>query len=146
MNKNETQNIDVGDAYWNNLLVKWKTVKLQCVNCGQPFTEYNNIGKLKCTQHPVIDRPPPGEPWPCCGAKSKIAITGTNKGCVRCDHSTKYIPYDEAWNTPIPLIIFKQLGIPNNSPCIVNVDNYTNCVTVRRYDSGKTAKNTSHIL
>ena len=151
-NNNKNKKI-IGDSYWSNQFTKWTTSKYKCVRCGNFFHEVDNIGRWQCWQHPVIVIPVVGEVWPCCGKKFMTAKTATNKGCVRADHSTHMLPYDEQWNTPIPSVIFEQLGLKNNAPCIIKrddpnnpekyrskaeYDEAINYKTIRRYDLNAT--------
>lgn len=128
--------ITTGDLYWDTMLKNWTTIKLRCVKCGIMFREIDNIGRWECWQHPTIEIPAPGQKWPCCQKKCKIGLTADNRGCVKSDHSILLAPFDQAWNSPIPKIIFKQFGLPPGTPSIIAQDE--NSVTVARYDDSQT--------
>ena len=140
----------VRDTYWSHAIEDWKTKKLQCLRCGSYFYESDNIGSLSCWQHPHYPTPLVGEAWPCCGMLCKDSKTGLNPGCIRADHTTLLVPFEEYHNVPIPSVIVRtMLRRKFKSKVIVkpdslsNTEEYSNAeeraeadsyVTVRRYD------------
>lgn len=144
----------IEDSYWTPQIEKWKTVKLECARCGLSFYEINNIGSLACWQHPYYPAPNVGELWPCCGMNAIAGKTGRRTGCVRADHTTLHVPFDETHNVPIPKVIADRvLKRRFDKRVIVRPDSLSNTeeyasaderieadsyVTIRRYDLSST--------
>lgn len=140
----------IRDSYWTEEIKSWQTKQLTCVRCGLFFTEANNIGSLACWQHPYFPPASPGEYWPCCGRKCIRGKTAAQTGCVRADHTTLLVPFDEKHNIPIPKVfvetVLKRKFSPNvivKPDSLANTEEYDNqeerdeadsYITVRRYE------------
>lgn len=144
---------EIRDSYWTQTIEDWKSIKLTCSRCGTGFYEAINIGSLSCWQHPHYPAPGPGGIWQCCGMLCKEGRTGTNPGCVRADHTTLIVPFDEMHNVPIPKVIASGLlrrkfmsSVIVHPDSISNTEEYSNeeeraeadsYITVRRYSQKK---------
>lgn len=144
----------IRDSYWSDQIDKWKTTKLTCVRCGNFFNEASNIGSWLCWQHPYYPAPGQGGTWPCCGILDIGGKTGRRCGCVKADHTTLEIPFDESHNVPIPKVLVatilnrkfdKKVTVDPDS--ISNTEHYASMeerleadsyVTIRRYDLSET--------
>lgn len=143
----------IRDSYWTPTVEDWKTNRLECRRCGIHFYEAENIGSLSCWQHPHYPSPNPGDRWPCCGMICKEGRTATNPGCVRADHTTLLVPFDEMHNIPIPNVIASRLlrrkfmsSVIVRPDSLSNTEEYSNAeeraeadgyITVRRYAQKK---------
>ncbi len=88
---------------WKALVTLWTEQVLKCARCGQTFTEIDNIGMWKCSQHWWPGTPPEtnGE-WKCCKKKEFSLASWRNSGCIRADHTTFKIPFGEQHDVEIP--------------------------------------------
>lgn len=93
------------DPEWEEVIHNWNQKKLTCTRCGHLFYEIDNIGHWKCSQHvreSIYFRARNGYSWPCCGKRAKVINTPAYNGCVKADHTTLSINFDEYHDIPIP--------------------------------------------
>lgn len=125
------------DKRWDEVIKRWKREKLKCERCGEYFFEITNIGSWKCSQH-ALDRPPNSRlRWLCCKARNRGVAGMASKGCVRADHTTLSIQFNEDHDLQIPLPLMDCIGVHSQSIIEDNIDSTDstrNIITIRRFD------------
>lgn len=117
------------DPEWEAILSYWKREQLTCFRCKYYFYEIDNLGAWKCAQHAVV-QPGRGGIWSCCNKGS------LERGCVRADHTTLVIPFDENHDIKIPSLLKDVVEIYNKSKVEETSDEmeFQSTITVRRFD------------
>lgn len=120
-------------SFWQQTITKWKTEEKICARCNQTFTEYNNIGKLKCKQHLSQDRLISNyyDKWPCCNKPYTSSIHFSILGCIKSDHNQRLAPFNEDDRIYLPREIAVDMKIIDKS--VIVEDNDT-IVYVNRCD------------
>ena len=134
------------DPEWNRILERWMRTKLRCARCGVDFFEIKNLGRWQCFQHAsfVVDHGT-GK-WPCCGRVRRNSHMLHSVGCVRADHTTLPIPFNEGHDMPLPKAAVrliqphKEAIVPLSESCpeesaSTDPEDYYATVVVRRFDA-----------
>jgi hypothetical protein len=136
--------LGVDDPVWAKILVNWCQDTVRCGRCQTEYREIDNIGRLKCWQHPgeLQDRQAREPEYTCCHSKDWFQPASGKTGCVRADHipEPEIRAYTERDDVPVPykyahrflpVIVDKQL-VPFSRMTKEQVDRQT--LVFRRYD------------
>ena len=124
---------------WQALVNLWTEQVLKCARCGQTFTEIDNIGMWKCSQHWWPGMPPEdGGQWRCCGKKEFSEPSWKNTGCIKADHTTFKIPFGEQHDVDIPRTILSFIRTRKKATISSGGQErgkgFTTAIRIRRFD------------
>ncbi len=106
------------DEDWNNIIHKWNQEELKCTRCKMLFKEIENIGLWKCSQHAseyLSGRTSQKQYWSCCNRIYLGNNSLKNIGCIKADHTTLKIPFNEDHDMPIPIALSEFMNLNGKS-------------------------------
>jgi hypothetical protein len=122
------------DKDWEDIINIWTKQKLKCSQCGNFFYEINNLGAWECSQHAVEKPHNYNIKWPCCNKIQRRVPGMASRGCVRADHTTKTVPFEEHHDISFPLPLVDFIGLYRESVVMEYDNKNQDKVTIRRFD------------